>query len=151
MDEDLEKIKCLKKITLKNVLDNKIKEKVFEELNLLKESHSKVKHLKHYVFEMQKYFKPCNIKITKEEAQEIFKLRSRVSDVKLNYKGKYETYECQVCKKEDESQEHIIVKCKSLNKSKEEMIKYEDIFEGNVIKRKNCKKVYGKHKTQKKN
>ena len=65
MDEDLEKIKCLKKITLKSILDNKIKEKVFEELNLLKENHSKVKHLKHYVFEMQKYFKPCNIKITK--------------------------------------------------------------------------------------
>ena len=115
--------------------DNKIKEKVFEELNLLKENHSKVKHLKHYVFEMQKYFKPCNIKITKEEAQEIFKLRSRVSDVKLNYKGKYETYECQVCKKEDESQEHIIIKCTSLNKSKEEIMKYEDIFDGNVIKK----------------
>ena len=135
MDEDLEKIKCLKKITLRNILDNNIKEKVFEELNLLKENHSKVKHLKHYVFEMQKYFKPCNIKITKEEAQEIFKLRSRVSDVKLNYKGKYETYECQVCKKEDESQEHIIIKCTSLNKSKEEIMKYEDIFDGNVIKK----------------
>ena len=91
--------------------------------------------MKHYVFEIQKKFKPCNRKITKEEAQEIFKLTSRVSDVKLNYKGKYETYECQVCKKEDESQEHIIIKCEKLNRSKEEMMKYEDIFEGNVIKK----------------
>ena len=87
---------------------------MFEELNLQKENHSKVKDLKHNIFEMQKYLKPCKIKITQEEAQDFLKLRSRMSDVKVNYKGKYETYLCQVCKIDDESQEHIISNSKRL-------------------------------------
>ena len=40
---------------------------------------------------------PCNIKITTEEAQEILKLRSRMSDVKSNYKAKYESLKCEMC------------------------------------------------------
>ena len=75
------------------------------------------------------------MKITKEEAQEIFKLRSRMSDVKLNYKGKYESLKCEICdENEDESQKHII-NCKSLNMINEEIPNYEDIFSGNVKKK----------------
>ena len=59
----------------------------------------------------------------------------RMSDVKVNYKGKYDTYVCQVCKIDDESQEHIISKCKIINRKEEENMKYEDIFFGNVIKK----------------
>ena len=84
---------------------------------------------------MQKYLKPCNIKITKEEAQEIFKLRSRMSDVKSNYKGKYESLKCEMCdENEDETQKHILI-CKSLNISNEEIPNYEDIFDGNAKKK----------------
>ena len=36
---------------------------------------------------MQKYFTSCEVKVTQEEAQDIFKLRTRV---KCNYKGKYQ-------------------------------------------------------------
>ena len=63
----------------------------FQDFNYQKENHSKVCHIKYTSFEMQKYLKPGNMKITKEKAQEIFKLRSRMSDVKSNYKGKYES------------------------------------------------------------
>ena len=135
MDGDIKQIKSMKKLELKSILDKKIKEKVFEDLNKQKENHSKVCHIKHTVFEMQKYLKPCNIKITKEEAQEIFKLRSRMSDVKSNYKGKYESLKCEMCdENEDETQKHILI-CKRLNISNEEIPNYEDIFDGNANKK----------------
>ena len=135
MDDDVEQIKSMKKLKLKSLLDEKIKMKVFEELNSQKDNHSKVSQLIHDSFEMQKYLKPNNMKITKEEAQEIFKLRSRMSDVKSNYKGKYESLKCEMCdENEDETQKHILI-CKRLNISNEEIPNYEDIFDGNANKK----------------
>ena len=57
---------------------------------------------------MQRYLKPNQLKITKEDAITIFKLRSRVTDVKINYRGKYENLECDLCNEEEELQEHIL-------------------------------------------
>ena len=91
-------------------------------------------HIEHHNLEMQKYFKKCNIKITQDEVQEIFKLRSRVSDVKTNYKGKYESFQCEACQHiefEEESQKHIMI-CKILNENKENIPEYEGIYYGNV-------------------
>ena len=39
-----------------------------------------------------KYLKACDISIKQEEAQEIFRLRSRVSNVKTNFKANYDTF-----------------------------------------------------------
>ena len=106
----------------------------FKELNKVKGNHSKVMNLKHYKLEMQKYLKASQLKLNQEEAQTIFKLRSRVTDEKINLRGKYETYECEVCKVEDESQKHIM-ECKELVKLKKNVTKppdYKDLFEGNV-------------------
>ena len=134
LGDNLNKIKMEKKGNLKHILDKKIRQNAFEDLNNQKKNHSKVMHLEHKNFEMQKYLKQCNIKITQEEAQEIFKLRSRVSNVKINYKGKYDTYECEACKHikpEEESQKHVI-NCKILNEDKDKVPEYEEIFYGNT-------------------
>ena len=64
---------------------------------------------------MQRYLKSSKEKIKQEEAQTIFKLRSRVTDVKINLRGKYETLECTVCKDEEESQMHIM-ECREIVK-----------------------------------
>ena len=80
---------------------------------------------------MQKYLKACNIRITQEEAQEIFRLRSRVSNVKTNFKANFDTYECEACFCEEESQKHIL-NCKILNKEYENAPEYEEIFDGSV-------------------
>ena len=92
---------------------------------------------------MQKYLKPNESKIKLEEAQEIFKMRSRVSNVKTNFKGKYQSFECMVCKiedeTEDETQQHII-QCKEINKIRKDRIKppeYEGLYENNVEKQVN--------------
>ena len=114
MNDDLNKIKQVKKSKFRNMLDRKIKQNAFEDLIIKQESHSKVKGLKYKIFQMQKYLTPCEINITQEEAQEIFKLRTRVTDVKYNYKGKYESFECEICKKDDESQKILnILECEN--------------------------------------
>ena len=61
-------------------------------------------------------------------------MRSRVSDVKTNFKGKYENFECEICLEENESQIHII-NCKEINEQHEnieEIPKYEELFSNNV-------------------
>ena len=67
----------------------------------------------HERLKMQGYLKPNKIKMKIEEAQEIFRMRSRVTDLKTNFKGKYESFECDVCKIDDETQKHII-ECKEI-------------------------------------
>ena len=48
---------------------------------------------------MQKYLKPNSLKIRHSES------RCRVTDVKVNMKG---IYECDLYKKEEDSEEHIL-------------------------------------------
>ena len=67
---------------------------------------------------MQKYLKPNQLKMSKDEAITIFKMRSRVTEVKINYRGKYEKLECDLCNEEEESQEHILNLKFSLNYQK---------------------------------
>ena len=55
--------------------------------------------IKHKSLIMQKYLKPNALKISQSESQLIFKLRCRVTDVKVNMNGIYDTYECNLYKK----------------------------------------------------
>ena len=80
---------------------------------------------------MQQHMQPNKILITNEEGQLIFKLRCRVTDVKINCKGIYDTYECDLCGKEDDNQEHILT-CSELirrNKELDEIPEYAKLFD----------------------
>ena len=133
----LEDIKVMKKSALKILLNRLITDKAFQELTNKKLSHSKVMNIQHKKLEMQKYLKPSGLKIKQEEAQEIFKMRSKVSDVKTNFGRNYDSFECDICQQEDESQQHII-ECKEINKLKEsddqEMPEYDEILKENIRK-----------------
>ena len=134
LDLTVESIKDMKKERLKIMVNQSIKEKTFRDLIKKKESHSKVINIIHQRLEMQGYLKPNRIKLKIEEAQEIFKMRSRVTDVKTNFKSKYESFECYVCKIEEETQKHII-ECTEINKEKKEYEKlpdYEELYKRNV-------------------
>ena len=86
------------------------------------------------MLKMRKYFLPSKVNATKDEIQLIFKLRCRMTETKINYKGLYDTYECDVCGHEDESQAHILkcTKLVNMNNACSEMPNYEMIFDGNV-------------------
>ena len=64
------------------------KEKTFSKLKQMKETHSKVEDIKYSKFEMQDYLLPNDQKMTKEEVQNIFKMRTKMINLKANYKGK---------------------------------------------------------------
>ena len=80
---------------------------------------------------MQKYLKPNETKITQEEAREIFRMRCNVSDVKANYRWKFEDVDCSICQ-EEENQEHII-NCNMINNYEmEEIPQYDEIWKSDV-------------------
>ena len=121
-----EEIKVMKKGKFKVILDRATQDKALEELNKKKINHSKGKDLKYGTLEMQKYLKPNHIKSKKEDAITIFKLRTRMSDVKANFRMKYENIECQLCNEQEEETQLHIFTCK-IN-CRENNIDYEKIF-----------------------
>ena len=97
LNVDMEEIKLMKKSKLKHILKNSTEEKALEELEKKKAKHSKVMNIKHKQIKMQKYLKSNGLKMNQEEVQTIFKLRSRMTNVKTNFRGKYDNFECELC------------------------------------------------------
>ena len=137
-------IRGIKKMKWKNIVKNIIKEKALEQLNLRKQKHSKVNKLKHNKLEMQSYFLGNELNITKDEIRLIFQIRSRVIKIKSNMKGSFENYECEVCLKENESQEHIyncieIWKIRNENRS---FYNYNNIYTGDTKQKLEIARVF---------
>ena len=129
-------IQKMNKTTWKNMVRSTIQQKTFKKLENKKQTHSKVKNLKYIRLEMQEYLKPHGVKnVNKEVTQNIFRIRSKVINLKINRKNQYENYECKVCLVEDGSQEHIY-ECKMIwdlkQKNNMKVPKYEKILGGNV-------------------
>ena len=92
-------IKTMSKLSFKKSIKEKIQNSAFDKLIRKKEMHSKVKHIKYETLEMSDYLKPGVDQVCKEEAQLIFKIRCRVTNVKVNQRGKYDDMKCRICKK----------------------------------------------------
>ena len=130
----IEDIQTMNKTSFKNILKKAIDQKAMEELELKKNQHSKVKHIKHSSLKLQKYLQPCRIKMTNEERRLIFKLRCRVTETKTNFKDVFDSYECDLCGQENESQQHIL-KCPELRIKEEELAEipeYGKLFDGKL-------------------
>ena len=119
----------------RSIVKQAIKENALKNLQELKTTHSKVKMLEHVQLKMQDYLSPNIQQITKEEIQMIFKIRSKVLTLKMNQKGLFDSFECEVCNKEDETQEHIY-KCEEIWKNNDkiydEIPDYDGIMTGNI-------------------
>ena len=90
------------------------------------------------------YLKPSEANATKEEIQLISKLRCRMTETKTNLKGLYDSYKCDLCGEEDESQAHIL-KCTRLvneNMDISEIPIYDKIFEQNTNKQVNFARIF---------
>ena len=91
---------------------------------------SKFKHLtrdnQEHPFSLKKYMK----KLTRLDSSIIFKARSRMLDVKENFKTKNKgEMKCRLCKEADETQRHILEECMMIHRDDTFKIKYEDIYE----------------------
>ena len=93
---------------------------------------------------MQTYLKPARTNIANEDRQNIFRLRSRVTEVKMNYKRKYEDLTCTACKFKEETQGHIL-ECEEIEKKEPSLktkLKYETIFKGSTEDKAHIAKKY---------
>ena len=75
-DINLEDIQKMKKNVFLKIVKRKVQHKTLMDLNKVKQSHSKVKDVKHKVLKMKQYL------MTKEDGQMIFKLRFKVTETK---------------------------------------------------------------------
>ena len=130
----IDDIQIMPKSTFKRLVNLKTKENALNYLNELKSAHTKVMDIVHNELEMQTYLSPNICEMTVDDAKYIFLLRSRMVDVKANYKGKYFDYLCTECGKEEETQQHVLECSKLIGKN--EMLtyipNYYDIFSEEV-------------------
>ena len=130
---EMEQMKTMKKSSFMGIIKEEIRAKTLRNMEKIKQYHTKVKNIEYKEMKIQKYLLPNSCKMTKEEAQMIFKLRCRVVKVKNNLKGMFDDLQCRACGREEETQEHITIHCKKLNNNKRDMnIKYEKLFNGKV-------------------
>ena len=97
----------------KNIVNKAVRNKAFNDLIILKNSHKKVKHIQYVNFEMQSYLKTCSL--SNYEAKFAFHTRCRMLQVRNNYSQSYKEHFCPVCKKKEceDSQTHLL-DCKEI-------------------------------------
>ena len=140
-------IQMTNSISYKKQIKIKIKEAAFKQLKERQQTHSKVKFIIYEKLEIQEYMK--SPKFSNEEVNLLHKLRSRTTDCKENFKQKYihSNLLCDLCKNENENQQHIMKCSVILNEFKSnslsiDKIEYEDIFSKNISKQKEITALY---------
>ena len=130
----------------KSITKQYIKEYTFAKLKEKQQEYSKVKSVNYSRFEMQDYLTPSNENISKEESLFIFKLRSKMVNLKANYKNLYQTYECSNCNSENETQEHVYNGCKAIQKeeisNRKEKPDYLQIMSGNILEKQKVARIF---------
>ena len=62
-------------------------------------------------------------------------------EVKANFKGKYTDLACRLCKRENETQDHILNRCSVIRDQNFGMLSKKDLFEDNIIDLKKTAKI----------
>lgn len=139
----IDQIEGTDKLTFKQIIKSKVQRKAFEHLTKLKDSHSKARKLRHKNLEMQRYLKPETEDLTIIEKKFIFAARTRMLDLKGNFKSGLAEIKCRKCHMEEETQKHLL-ECPQLsdNGLVAECPAYGDLFSakpaiiGKILKRK---------------
>ena len=110
-------------------------------------NHTKILHIDHSELSMQDYLKPNGASI--EESKFTFLVRSRMLDIRTNYRGQYLDTDtlCPVCLKEEDTQQHLLV-CDQLCESEtivKQVPEYSDLFGENLDKKLLISRVLRKH------
>ena len=95
----------------------------------LKNTHSKARNIRYDKLQLQSYLKSGNTNLTIKEKQFVYSARTRMLDIKGNFKTKEIDILCRKCNIAEELQEHIVV-CPGLGDSSVvvEVPKYEEIL-----------------------
>ena len=104
------------KQTYKKFIKMKVRKAALKFLNDLKETHTKIKHIKYETLKCQEYL--ISPMFSNTDINTLFSLRSRMIDCKMNFKNKNKdnNLKCKFCNTDsDDSQEHML-DCVSLGK-----------------------------------
>ena len=71
--------------------------------------------------------------LTRREIGIIIRARTRMTNVKCNYRGKYKNNTiCRFCKRVEEEQKHILEDCTGINRNEYQQITIREIFEEDI-------------------
>ena len=131
-------ISKLKKWKFKKIVNKQLQEVAREYLVSLKESHSKLDQLRN-TYMLEPYLISNNI--TTEEKQTLFKLRTRMIDVKCNFKSYYgQDLKCKLCP-EEETQPHLLICKETVDSIDTSSYSYDDVF-GDLERQEAIAKIY---------
>ena len=88
-------------------MKEKISQSAFKALTNEQRNLSKVNHLEFNGLKIQEYLLPNKLGLSMSRF--VFLLRSRMLDVRCNYKNKYIDILCPLCKSDQDTQQHILV------------------------------------------
>ena len=128
-----QEIRCLSKNKFKNIVKKAISEKTFEYLKVEKVKLSKIQHIVYDKFGIQEYLLPNQT--STRMAKFIFHARSRMLDLKCNFKNRYRDFLCPTGCGSDDTQQHLI-DCEKLSDSTlvSDLPEYDDLFSKDVKK-----------------
>ena len=114
----------------------KINEASFKYLQKKKATHSKVEHIYHKSLKIQPYLKNNEFNI--KDKQMLFKLRTRMTAVKANFKSMYQNIDCDLCDEGIPQTDVHLLDCNYLIENCPELeinniVEHEDIFEEGPI------------------
>ena len=94
------------------------------------ESKSKVRHWAERISEIKPGVRPEYMnKLTRKQCSAIIKIRSRMIPAKENMKGTYKDTTCRWCKKNRETQEHLVDQCTEFRqKAQIQDLTYQSIY-----------------------
>ena len=109
----LEDIKMLSKTGWKELVSRKVQNRAFNYLTDLKATHSKARNIQYQKLKLQSYLGSSVNNLTIQQKQFIFAARTRMLDVKVNFKTSEFDLSCRKCRNATESQEHLL-SCEAL-------------------------------------
>ena len=126
IEETDEEIGKLSKLKFKKIVEQQIKANAIKYLEDIAKTNSKSSNILNSKFEIREYF--SDRRFSKEDVQLLFSLRTKMVEVKQNFKNQYENLNCRICKdKESVENEEYLLECEVLNKEKIKEIKFSDV------------------------
>jgi hypothetical protein len=125
--ESLEEIRDMSQNKYVILLNKRMNENALK--YLLNKQKSKGKEIRYSEIQMAEYLIPKNSQLTVIQKQKMFAVNNRMIEIYENFPGKQLKKEC-ICSK-IESMSHIYY-CKTLNEGKNPILKFEEIYEGNI-------------------
>ena len=137
-----EQIKNTSKQGFKDIVKEKVKHAAFCFLTNCQQTHSKAKNLQYKSLELQSYLKSKNTTIQVKSF--LFAARSRMLDVRCNFKNGLTDLSCRKCIQSDENQEHLL-SCPALSDNSilrtDYQPEYNDLFCDDVKKIENIGRI----------